>query len=292
MDVLAEVITSVRAGRADACWVRQSGPWGLRFSGLQVSGFHIMMRGTAWLLTATGEPRALVPGDVILAPSGAEHGLSHTPSRLGHLLAAVLGPDPGVDGEWDAEFLCGAYWLEHGQVPHYLRALPEIIVASTGDDPDPQLRALVDLLAADVSDTGPGTGATRPALLDLVLTRVLRRWLEQNHSAALPDTSDPAIAAVLHAVHAAPQEPWTLDRLSTIAGLSRRTFTTRFHTVLGQSPMAYVTAWRLSHAALLLRETSAPLAAVARRVGYGTEFAFGAAFRRAYGISPGRFRAD
>lgn len=33
-----------------------------------------------------------------------------------------------------------------------------------------------------------------------------------------------------------------------------------------------------------------PLATIARQVGYSTEFAFGVAFRREYGISPGRFR--
>jgi AraC-like DNA-binding protein len=288
VDALAEVIASVRAGRADACWVRRSGAWGLRYSGLAASGFHIVVRGEVWLLTATGAPRALAPGDVVLTPAGAEHGLSHAPGLLSRLPPAVLGPD-SAEGPEDVELLCGAYWITHGRVPQYLRALPETIVVSTDE---PYLRSLVDLLAADLSDAGPGSGATRPALLDLLLTRILRRWLEQNHSATLPDLTDPAIAAVLHAVHGGPQEPWTLDRLSAVAGLSRRTFTTRFHAVIGQSPMAYLTGWRLSHGAHLLQQTDAPLAAIARRVGYSTEFAFGAAFRREYGIAPGRFRAD
>jgi len=40
----------------------------------------------------------------------------------------------------------------------------------------------------------------------------------------------------------------------------------------------------------LLRETKAPLAVIARQVGYSSEFAFASAFRREFGISPGRFR--
>ncbi|MGI3199186.1 helix-turn-helix transcriptional regulator [Streptomyces sp. GLT-R25] len=60
--------------------------------------------------------------------------------------------------------------------------------------------------------------------------------------------------------------------------------------MVGKPPMTYLTGRRLSHGARLLRETKAPLATIARQVGYSTEFAFGAAFRREYGISPGRFR--
>lgn len=55
--------------------------------------------------------------------------------------------------------------------------------------------------------------------------------------------------------------------------------------------MSYVTGWRLTCVARLLRETDAPLAGIARQVGYATEFSFGAGFRREYGISPGRFRS-
>jgi AraC-like DNA-binding protein len=51
--------------------------------------------------------------------------------------------------------------------------------------------------------------------------------------------------------------------------------------------MTYLIGWRLSFAARLLRETQAPLAAIARRVGASTEFAFANAFRREYNVPPG-----
>ena len=82
----------------------------------------------------------------------------------------------------------------------------------------------------------------------------------------------------------------TVGQLSDVAGLTRTAFIRRFTALLGQSPSAYLIAWRLSTGARLLRETKAPLATVARQVGYSTEFAFSGAFRRAYGIPPGRFR--
>ncbi|GGJ73417.1 AraC family transcriptional regulator [Streptomyces brasiliensis] len=290
MDTLSAALGSVRVGRAQACWVKQSGAWGMRHPSMTMSGFHVLVRGTAWLITSTGPPRALRPGDVVLAPSGAEHGLSHAPGVLRKLRPAVLRASAPGDEPSDVAFLCGAYWLDHGTIHHYLRALPDVIVISPDYDRDVQVRSLVDMLGADVSDARPGSSVTRPALLDLLLTHVLRQWLEQDHEADRPDTNDPVIAAALREIHTSPHQAWTVQRLSEAVGISRTALTKRFTSVVGKPPMTYLTSWRLTCAARLLRETDAPLAAVARQVGYSTAFAFGAAFRREYGIPPGRFR--
>jgi len=289
MDILSEVIASIRIGRAGAMFVGQAGTWGLRFPAFTGSGFHIVLHGDAWLIPASGEPRPLRPGDVVLSPFGAAHGLSHAPVRFEQLPPAVL-PSPTVPGRADVELLCGAYWLDRGQVPPYLRALPELIVISPDYQRYPELWSLVHLLRADVSDTRAGAGATRPALLDLLLTHVVRCWIEEHHDAGLPDVSDPAVATALGAMHANPEQAWTVKQLSVVAGLSRTSFTSRFTALIGQTPSAYLAGWRMARGAQLLRETNAPLATIARQVGYSTEFAFGNAFRREYGISPGRFR--
>jgi len=53
-----------------------------------------------------------------------------------------------------------------------------------------------------------------------------------------------------------------------------------------------ITRTRLAHAATLLDKTHAPLAEIAARGGYGNEFSFGKAFKRAFGIAPGAYRGD
>ena len=288
--MLSEAIASVRIGRAQALSFKEAGAWGLRYSAFEGSGFHIVLGGHGWLITATGEPRELKPGDVVLTPGGSEHGLSHAPAKLEDLPPAIMGPDRPVPDPAGIEFLCGAYRLDHGQVHRYLRGLPDVIAVSPDFDRNPELRLLIDLLSADLRDARPGTEATRPALLDLVLTHVLRQWLEANRS-DWPEVSDPAITAALREIHASPAKPWTVQQLSQTAGMSRTAFSKRFTALVGKPPMTYLTGWRLACGARLLRETQAPLATVARQVGYSTEFAFGGAFRRAYGVSPGRFRS-
>jgi AraC-like DNA-binding protein len=59
---------------------------------------------------------------------------------------------------------------------------------------------------------------------------------------------------------------------------------------VGDTPLAYLTRWRMDTAARLLRDTGRPLSRIAEEVGYESEFSFNKAFRRARGISPGRYR--
>jgi AraC-like DNA-binding protein len=287
VDVLSEVVRSVRIGSAGARVIRQSGAWGLRFPAFAGSGFHIVTHGTCWLITEHADPVALSPGDVVLTLTGAAHGLAATPSALADLPPVVMGPFPPAPGPYDVEFVCGAYRLAHGRVPQYFRALPDPITVTPDHDGHPGLPALIDLLRADVSGPGLGAGATLPALLDLVLVHALRQW---HHATGRPETDDPAVAIVLREIHDDPGRPWTVGRLSEIAGLTRAAFTKRFTRAVGQPPMGYVISSRLQRGAQLLRQTDAPLAAIARQVGYSTEFAFSSAFRREYGVPPSRFR--
>lgn len=294
VDLISEAVGSARAGQAFARRIRESGHWGIRFPAFAGVGFHVVLRGSGWLVLAAGDPVTLQAGDIVLASHGDEHGLSHAVRALGDLPEAAAG-EPGVPaphdrGPADIEFLCAAYRLDHGQVHMLLRQLPGVIVVSPDYDRHPELRALVDLLDADSTQRRPGTPVTRSALVDLLLVHVLRLWQDGAGAAAWPETGDAAIALVLREIHRSPQLSWTVQRLGDIAGLSRSAFTRRFTASVGQPPMAYLISYRLVTGARLLQETGAPLAVIARQVGYSSEFAFASAFRREFGVAPGRFR--
>jgi AraC-like DNA-binding protein len=179
----------------------------------------------------------------------------------------------------------------------FLRALPEVIHIPARPGRHPALRAAVDLLGADLTDARPGADAALPALLDLLLVYLLRAWLDEEASrrsgsgwcAAL---TDPAVAAALNHIHRQPARPWTVQELGNEVGMSRTAFARRFTSFVGQSPMAYLAWWRLSTAARILRDGDAPLATVAQQVGYTSEFAFSNAFKRTFGVAPGRFRRE
>ncbi|MFC5656253.1 helix-turn-helix transcriptional regulator [Streptomyces nogalater] len=74
--------------------------------------------------------------------------------------------------------------------------------------------------------------------------------------------------------------------------MSRSTPARRFTALVGDTPLAHLTRWRMALAEELLREPGSTVASVARRVGYTNEFAFSTAYERLHGTSPGpaRFR--
>ena len=61
--------------------------------------------------------------------------------------------------------------------------------------------------------------------------------------------------------------------------------------MLGETPGAYLTRWRMDLAARRLRDTDDTLEAIARSVGYTSVYAFSRAFSRARSHPPGRYRS-
>ncbi|MEV6859632.1 AraC family transcriptional regulator [Streptosporangium subroseum] len=190
--------------------------------------------------------------------------------------------------------LRGAYELDPALIHPLLHDLPELVHIPAHLGRHPQLRAAVDLLTAELAHPGLGTDALIPALLDTLLLYILRGWFDRQPAFRATGwavaLNDPAIAAALQAMHHRPARPWTVAALAAEARLSRAPFARRFTTLLGQPPLTYLTWWRMTTAARLLRQTDAPLSAIAGEVGYASEFAFANAFKRRYGAAPGRYR--
>jgi AraC-like DNA-binding protein len=88
-----------------------------------------------------------------------------------------------------------------------------------------------------------------------------------------------------------PAQPWTVATLAREIGVSRAALARRFAELVGEPPMTFLTAWRLTLAADLLREPDATISAVARQVGYSSPFALSTAFKRVRGVSPKEHRA-
>nr|WP_308200156.1 helix-turn-helix transcriptional regulator [Kibdelosporangium philippinense] len=72
--------------------------------------------------------------------------------------------------------------------------------------------------------------------------------------------------------------------------LARATFARRFADLVGEPPLSYLTWWRMTTAGQLLSRGDQPLAAIARQVGYQSEFAFSKAFKREFSLPPSDYR--
>ncbi|MGW2017623.1 AraC family transcriptional regulator [Streptomyces sp. NPDC001927] len=310
MDVLSDVVAVTRTGRPRSAQVRWHAPWGQEFASVPGSaGFQVILQGSCWLLPPNGQPVQLGVGDVVFLPHGNGHTLADSPESL--VTAPVCGPDDhelydayasdDVDRSGNGGpvtvVLCGAYELNPSRAHPLLLTLPDLIHVPADSDCHPELRSAVALLAAELDNPRLGTDAVVPALLDTLLLYILRIWFKEQ--SAREDTTgwaaalnDPPVTAALHSIHRDPAAPWTVAKLAAEAGLSRAPFARRFATLIGQPPLGYLTWWRMTTAARLLRTSDAPLRSIAAQVGYTSEFAFAHAFKRTHGIPPGAYRRN
>ena len=72
--------------------------------------------------------------------------------------------------------------------------------------------------------------------------------------------------------------------------MSRSAFAARFKELLCQTPLEYVTEWRMQKAVSLLKQDDKKLVEVAQSVGYESDAAFSKAFKRLVGVTPGEYR--
>jgi AraC-like DNA-binding protein len=311
MDVLSDVIAVMRTGEPRSARVEWHAPWGQRYSPVPGAGFQVILQGSCWLIPAAGEPIALGVGDVVFFPHGGTHAVADSPStplgghacdpsdgaRSGQRYASPPSGRVREDGGASVTTvtLCGAYQLDPARAHPLLTDLPEIVYLPARLGHRPELRAAIDLLGSELEHRRPGADALVPALLDTLLVYILRAWFEEQSARGVATgwaaaLRDPATAAALDSIHRDPAAPWTVQRLGIQAGLSRAVFARRFTALVGQPPLTYLTWWRMTIAARILRDSDAPLSIVAKQVGYGSEFAFAAAFKRKYGTPPGKYR--
>jgi AraC-like DNA-binding protein len=305
MDVMADILAAMRVGRPVAAYTEAYAPWGLRFGHITGAAFHVVLQGTCWLIEApdapaSSEPIELGPGDVVLLGRGGAHALVSAPGvpltdfspEKGTPTAPigrVVLPGKGTR----ATTVCGAYLLQRHRSHPLLTSLPDVLHLTARPGRNPELRAMVALLGEELENQPVGATAVTPSLVDALLVYMLRAWLRDaaqtaGWSAAL---ADPVIARALAVIHEQPERSWTVNQLAATTGLSRAAFARRFTTLVGQPPLTYLTQWRMTIAARLLRETDIPVAQVASAIGYGSAFAFTKAFRREHDTTPGNYRA-
>jgi AraC family transcriptional activator of mtrCDE len=100
----------------------------------------------------------------------------------------------------------------------------------------------------------------------------------------------PQTAKALASLLAEPARDWTLDELSNRACTSRATLVRLFQAAVDMAPLTFLSELRFNLARHRVRTTKTPFAVIAEGVGYQSETAFGRAYRRRFGTTPGADR--
>jgi AraC-like DNA-binding protein len=191
-------------------------------------------------------------------------------------------------------FVCGYLACERSTFRPLFEALPRLLCIPVGDGPASAL--LGELLRAGVRESSamrPGADSMLAKVAELLFVEAMRRYMESlppGGKGWLAGVRDAQVGRALSLLHAEPTRAWTVDDLSRAVALSRSALAERFAALVGESPMHYLTRWRLALAAQMLREGRQPVMRVAERSGYESETAFNRAFKREFGIPPATWR--
>jgi AraC-like DNA-binding protein len=283
-------------------------PWSLRILAESPLTLLAMVKGYAWVVPDVGEPVRLGIGDVAVTRAPDHYTVADDPASptdvVIHPGQRCCSPDGesmeeemslgvrtwGNDPDGSTLMLVGAYESKGDISDRLLRALPPLLSLSNDQWDSP----LVSLLCDEVEKDQPGQAAVLDRLIDLLLIAVLRAWFTRPEAEApawYRSQGDPIVGRALHIMHGNPAHPWTVAGLAAEIGVSRAALSRRFHDLVGEPPMTFLTGWRLALAADLLCEPDATVGTVAEKVGYSSPFALSTAFKRVRGVSPQEHRA-
>lgn len=300
MDLLSNVLAVSGVRGTVAARVEAGESWGVLRPGIPGAAFHAVTAGVAWLGLSGQPPRKLMPGDVVLLPTGTEHSLTSDPDAVARPYEPAAdgdGADDGIyrigSGPVRTHILCAHYEHDPAVSTQVLTLLPDV-VHIRADNGGGCLDDTVRLLARELAHPQIATGVVLDSLVDILLVQLLRVWLAaeptQSEASWLGVLGDPMISEALTKLHGDPARAWTTATLAAEISVSRATLSRRFPSVVGQTPAAYLTRWRMDLAALRLRDTDDALDTIARSVGYTSVYAFSRAFSRARSQPPGRYR--
>jgi transcriptional regulator GlxA family with amidase domain len=175
-----------------------------------------------------------------------------------------------------------------------LAGLPQLVKVHVTDEPSGEwLKNSIQFTVGEGGASIPGRGLVLAKLSEVLFVETLRRYitsLPPDHTGWLAGARDPIIGQALAHMHKDPAHEWTISALAKTVGVSRTRFVERFRHFIGESPMAYLTKWRIKLAAEILQSSEESVAAIALSVGYASEAAFNRAFRREFNCPPARFR--
>lgn len=278
----------------------------------QIVSYHVVVDGACWGGLVGEAPIRLGPGDVLLIPRGDAYVMASSEEAcrrtaideatamefFGSMASGSLpfvvheggsGPDP-------VRIVCGFLGCDVRPFNPVVSALPALLRLAPAEAPaDDPLRSLVEYALAEAREPAPGRDGILERLGELMFVEVIRRCLRQLDEAPpgwLAGLRDPVVGRCLGLMHRRPATPWTLETLATAVGSSRSGLAKRFADRVGEPPIQYLTRWRLQIASNLLEDSSAKVATVADRVGYGSAAAFTRAFKRGVGVSPTEWRAS
>lgn len=301
MDPLSDVLALLKPRSYITAGFDAGGKWALALDDLAGRiKCYAVVKGRCWLSSVDDfAPVQLNAGDCFVLPSGREVQIGSDPNVEPISASKVLDPNRSgeivtYNGGGDVYLVGSRFEVSGRHAEALLRTLPPLIQVKTSGD-QAKLRWSIELMMEEFREARPGSSLIAQQLSHMMLVQALRLYLadrSQGETGWLAALADPQVSKAITAMHRDPSFPWTLQELARHVGMSRTAFAERFRKQVGETPIAYLTRWRMTLAGEKLTHSRDTIAQVAASFGYTSEHAFSTAFRRTMGCSPRRYARE
>jgi AraC-like DNA-binding protein len=304
-DVLTDVMDQVRLDGTVYFRTVCNGAYAIEIARPGRTPFYAVQEGGCERrVLPTGETLVATAGDFLLLPNAAPHVIGSDGAApvltLDQWILRHPMDDKGrvfaLSGNGPLTLVTGGFFnTEPVRINPLLEALPPVIHLR-GSDPAVQrwLTPTLDFIHSELDHGHQGAQTVLRRLADVLFIQAVRAYAAQSGTAAswLRGLADRRVARALSLMHSRFAQPWTLETLAHDVGMSRTLLAVQFKALVGESPMSYLTRWRITRAANQLRTERASLSQVAESVGYKSDAVFAKAFRRVTGVAPGQYRRE
>ncbi|HEY5215164.1 MAG TPA: AraC family transcriptional regulator [Acidobacteriaceae bacterium] len=314
MDPITDIFKTMHVTAFGQHRLEATAPWGLiqekqpeekvtpsckRMSPTDLAHFAMLSRGNCWLsMEGMPKPIPLTGGDFFLVARGTSIVLRDSPRTRPRSTFREIGATAQSNvahfggGGVPTTIVCGSFSFDRASLRPITQLLPNFIVIKADQARTLALHNTLQALASEMAEQAPGSGVVATRLAEVLFIQVLRAHIAsepERNKGWLRAVFDPQLGIALSAIHDRLNTPWTVESLAEAAGMSRSAFAARFKELLGQTPLEYVTAWRMQKAIQLLEQRDKKLIDVARLVGYESDAAFSKAFKRVVGANTGEY---
>lgn len=296
MDVLSDILEKIRLTSVVYFKSDFTSPWGMDIPKGPYAQFHLVTQGSC-LARIGGTTLPVEAGDILVFPTGREHWLAdqETSKRENgpKVVRAIMDGKPLFQGQAAATTLvCGHFDFDRTVDHPFIKELPEFIHISQHEKRELSwLQGITDLVIEEAEKKWEGSQLISNKLGEVLFVHTLRAYFKRGAiSGFVAALQDGRIGKALRAIHNTPEADWQLLSLAQVAGMSRTGFSKRFKDLLGDTPLNYITHWRMLRAGELLTFGSQSVGEIAHAVGYSSEAAFNRVFKKRMALTPLKFR--
>ncbi|TWI94574.1 AraC-like DNA-binding protein [Mucilaginibacter frigoritolerans] len=298
MDALSTVLDATRLRSVVYSKFPLAAPWGLDIVQDGNSQFWRLVSGSCTVGSPDGRVIELAEGDLVFVPHGSAHWIGDKSTSLRmpspEFVKARRAGTPVFNTGGDITVLiAGHFEFDYQPLHPFLKDLPSIIhIRQYVTENQLLLKQVTQLMLEELNNERPGSSIMLKCLSEIMFINIIRAYLEQvvPDSGFLSALNDPRISKALKLMQDIPQNNWTLESLASEIGMSRSVFFNQFKKLVHETPLTYLTNWRIRQAQKLLIMDNRNISQIAVNVGYQSEAAFNRIFKSKTGQTPAAYR--